>query len=178
MMAPVSVTIRPPVSADEEEWIARVRASRHLHRPWIARPDTPAAYAEYLERGADPSRAFRVICRHDDGAIVGFANMSEIIRGKLQQAFLGYGVFAGFEGRGYITAGLSFVLAEAFGALKLHRVEANIQPENLASKAVAARVGFTCEGFSPRYLKVAGRWRDHERWAINAEQWRAHRRAP
>jgi ribosomal-protein-alanine N-acetyltransferase len=139
-------------------------------------PNNPAAYAEYLERGADPSREFRVICRRDDGAIVGFANQSEIIRGKLQQAFLGYGAFAGFGGRGYVTAGLSSVLAEAFGPLKLHRVEANIQPRNLASKAVATRVGFTCEGFSPGYLKVGGRWRDHERWAINAEQWRAHRR--
>ncbi len=140
-------------------------------------PDTPAAYAEYLERGADPARAFRVICRRDDGVIVGFANLSEIIRGKLQQAFLGYGAFAGFEGHGYTAAGLSLVLADAFGPLKLHRVEANIQPENLASRAVAARVGFICEGFSPKYLKVAGRWRDHERWAINADQWRARRRA-
>jgi [ribosomal protein S5]-alanine N-acetyltransferase len=175
MTVRASVTIRPPVPADAQEWIARVRASRRLHRPWISMPDTPAVYAEYMERGADPARAFRVICRRDDGAIVGFANLSEIIRGKLQQAFLGYGAFAGFEGQGYITAGLSLVLADAFGPLKLHLVEANIQPENLASKAVAQRVGFTCEGFSPGYLKVGGRWCDHERWAINADQWRAHR---
>jgi ribosomal-protein-alanine N-acetyltransferase len=75
-----------------------------------------------------------------------------------------------------MTEGMRAVLAQAFGPLKLHRLEANIQPGNVASIALARRCGFACEGFSPRYLKVAGRWRDHERWAIHAEAWRAERR--
>ena len=57
----------------------------------------------------------------------------------------------------------------AFSKLGLHRLEANIQPENTASIALAKRVGFQKEGFSPRYLKIRGRWRDHERWAIVAD---------
>ena len=105
------VTISPPTEADGPEWVARARASRRLHRPWIAMPDTPEAYAAYLERARDPRRAFYVVRRVEDGAIVGFANLSEIIRGSLQQAFLGFGAFAGGEGRGHMTDALALVLA-------------------------------------------------------------------
>jgi ribosomal-protein-alanine N-acetyltransferase len=170
------VVLREPTLDDEDEWIARMRASRRLHRPWIQMPMTPADYRAYIARQTgNPSRAQRIACRTEDGALVGFFNVSEIIRGQLSSAFLGYGGIAEFAGRGYMTEGMELVLREAFTSLGLHRLEANIQPGNLASKALAERCGFVCEGFSERYLKVAGRWRDHERWAIRAEQWRARR---
>jgi ribosomal-protein-alanine N-acetyltransferase len=70
-----------------------------------------------------------------------------------------------------MRAALGLAVRMAFTELKLHRLEANIQPGNAASIALAARCGFAREGFSPRYLKIAGRWRDHERWAIRRETW-------
>jgi ribosomal-protein-alanine N-acetyltransferase len=76
-----------------------------------------------------------------------------------------------------MTEALELTLGYAFGPLKLHRLEANIQPANARSIALARRCGFVKEGCSDRYLKVGGRWRDHERWAIRAEQWRADRSA-
>jgi ribosomal-protein-alanine N-acetyltransferase len=75
-----------------------------------------------------------------------------------------------------MCAGLGAVLRRAFGELRLHRVEANIQPENRDSIRLAERLGFRKEGLSPRYLKVGGRWRDHERWALLAEEWRPGRK--
>ena len=66
--------------------------------------------------------------------------------------------------------GMELTLRFAFSELRLHRVEANIQPANERSLRLAKRVGFKREGFSPRYLKIGGRWRDHERWAILAEE--------
>jgi ribosomal-protein-alanine N-acetyltransferase len=138
-------------------------------------PQTRDAYAAYLERSQRESSAFFLACRREDDAIVGFLNISEIVRGSFQSGYLGYGGVAGFEGRGYLTEAMQLVLWKAFTRLGLHRLEANIQPGNDASIALARRCGFELEGFSPRYLKVRGRWRDHERWAIRSETWRAGR---
>jgi len=100
-------------------------------------------------------------------------NLSEIVRGSFQSAYLGYYALAPHAGDGYMSEGLELVLQAAFRNLKLHRVEANIQPRNAASLALVKRAGFRREGFSPRYLKVCGRWRDHERWAMLVDDWRA-----
>jgi ribosomal-protein-alanine N-acetyltransferase len=167
------VVLRRPTVDDTEEFIARMRASRRLHRPWMSMPETKEAYAEYLERCARPSSACFLACRREDDAIVGFVNITEIIRGRFQSAFLGYGAVAGFAGQGYLTEAMQLVLREAFTRLRLHRLEANIQPGNTASIALVRRCGFELEGLSRGYLKIGGRWRDHERWAIRAETWRA-----
>lgn len=100
---------------------------------------------------------------------MGVINISHIIRGSLQSAYLGYYAFANFAGQGLMREGLRLVLMHAFRVLKLHRLEANIQSENRSSLALVRAGGFVREGFSRRYLKVAGRWRDHERWAILVE---------
>jgi [ribosomal protein S5]-alanine N-acetyltransferase len=166
------VAVRTPTLADEQAFIAAMRASRSLHRPWISMPETREKYAAYVARAEDPRFEPFIACRHEDGAIVGFLNISEIVRGGFKSAFLGYGGVAAFAGQGYMTEALQLVLREAFTHIGLHRLEANIQPGNTASIALAKRCGFELEGFSPRYLKVGGRWRDHERWAIRAETWR------
>jgi [ribosomal protein S5]-alanine N-acetyltransferase len=168
--------VRPPAAADRDAFIAAMRASRRLHAPWLSMPQTPEAYRAYLARSRRETNAFFLAFRREDDAIVGFLNISEIVRGKLQSGFLGYGAVAGNEGRGYMTEAMQLVLREAFTTLRLHRLEANVQPGNAASSALARRCGFELEGFSPRYLKVGGRWRDHERWAIRAETWRASQR--
>ena len=67
---------------------------------------------------------------------------------------------------------LQLAMRHAFRVLKLHRMEANIQPTNRPSIALVKRLGFRLEGYSRRYLKISGRWRDHERWAILREDWK------
>lgn len=169
------VELRSPRPADRDEFLAAMRASRRYHRPWLQAATTPEAYEKLLSRVQDDRHEPMFVCRRDDGAIVGFFNISEIVRGLFQSAFLGYGAVAAHAGRGYMTEGLQLVLARAFTELRLHRLEANIQPGNTASIELVLRAGFVREGFSERYLKIGGRWRDHEHWAIRAEQWRARK---
>jgi ribosomal-protein-alanine N-acetyltransferase len=169
------VLIRHPAPEDEAEFIRIVRASRRFHAPWMAPAATPEAFANLVRRTADPDFKSFLVCRREDGAIVGCANLSQIFMGPFQNAYMGYWAGAPYAGRGYMTEGVALVLTHAFRVLKLHRVEANLQPGNAPSRALVQRLGFSMEGFSPRYLKIAGRWRDHERWAILRENWRPPR---
>jgi ribosomal-protein-alanine N-acetyltransferase len=152
-----------------------MRASRGLHRPWLTAVTTDDGYDALLERVSSERHEPLFACRLGDGAIVGFFNLSEIIRGGLQSAFLGYGSVAAHAHHGYMSEGIQLVLAHAFEVLGLHRIEANIQPGNHPSIALVRRAGFIREGFSERYLLIDGRWRDHERWAIRVEGWRSGR---
>jgi ribosomal-protein-alanine N-acetyltransferase len=159
-----------PEARDVPALAELARKSRRLHRPWVYPPTTGPAVARWL-KVTGPTRVRLVVCRRADGAIVGVVNVSEIVRAALQSAYLGYYAFQAHAGQGHMTEGLALVLRHAFRRLGLHRLEANIQPGNLASRRLARRLGFRKEGFSPRYLKVGGRWRDHERWAIVREAW-------
>lgn len=168
--------IRPFTPADADEFTARARESRELHRPWLfppTGPDTYAAYATVLIE--DPSKAGFLVCERygagagGDGAVAGFININNIVIGGFRCGALGYGAFAHAAGRGLMAEGLELVLRYAFGPLGLHRLEANVQPGNQASIALVRRAGFRLEGFSPDFLFIDGAWRDHERWAITAE---------
>jgi ribosomal-protein-alanine N-acetyltransferase len=170
------VFLRAPAARDREEFIALNRASRRLHRGLVSPPVEPGQFADYLKRCGREDGANFFVCRVEDGRIVGVMNLSQIARGNLQSAYLGYYVGEPYAGRGYMTEAMRLLLGHAFEILKLHRIEANIQPGNVASIALAQRAGFVKEGFSRRYLKLGGRWRDHERWAILAEDWKAGRR--
>lgn len=77
------------------------------------------------------------------------------------------------EGFLIIEAGLRAVVGDAFGPMGLHRLEASVQPGNTDSVALIRNIGFRHEGHSPRYLQVDGGWRDHDRFAITAEEWPA-----
>jgi ribosomal-protein-alanine N-acetyltransferase len=171
----VRVLLRTPNEADRDEFIAAMRASEQFHYPWMTGVRTPVEFGRLIERTRDERFDPSFVCRLEDGAIVGFFNLGEIVRGFFQSAYLGYGAVAAYAGQGYMTEGMQLLLARAFTKLDLHRIEANIQPANERSIALAKRSGFVREGFSENYLKLDGEWRDHERWAIRAEQWHALR---
>jgi len=167
------VFLRAPAPSDRDEFISLMRASRSFHRPWATAPTDDERFAAYLADSRRGDFEAMLVCRRTDLAILGFFNLSQIVRRSLQSAYLGYAVGKPFAGQGYMREAIDQVLRHAFSELRLHRIEANIQPGNSASIALARGAGFRREGFSPRYLKIAGRWRDHERWAILADDWRA-----
>jgi len=170
-----AVYIRAPRAQDGSEFIRLNRASIDFYKGLTSPTTTPRQFAGYLSRCKQNDFEGLLVCRMEDDAIVGSINLSQIVRGGFKSAYLGYQMGAPYAGRGYMTEAIQLLLSYAFNELKLHRIEANVQPHNTASIALVKRAGFTKEGFSRRYLKICGRWRDHERWAILVEDWRASR---
>lgn len=173
------VFLRRPRLSDFEEYRELRRVSADFHRPWEPIPPAgsdplgPDSFARYVGEAESEHRLRTLICAREDNGIVGAMNWNEIVRGPLQSAYLGYWIGAPFARRGYMREGLRLALRHSFEELELHRVEANVRPENAASIALVRRAGFRLEGYSPRYLEIAGEWCDHERWAILVDDWRA-----
>jgi len=141
----------------------------------VTPPRTAAAFEAYLRRLRKPAHVGYWV-RTEEGELAGVINISEIVRGSFKSGYLGYYAFSPHDGHGYMSRGLHAVLREVFQVHRLHRLEANIQPGNEASRRLVRRLGFRCEGFSPKYLKISGGWRDHERWALTVEDWRTRPR--
>lgn len=173
------VHLRAPKRRDEQAFIAQTRRSRSLHRGFVQPPDSPAAFVAYVKRyrttGDEARNVGFLVVRNDDAALAGVINFSEIVRGVFQSAYVGYYAFAPLAAKGYMAEGFAIGLDFAFRELRLHRVEANVQPANDRSIALVERLGFIREGYSRRYVKIGGRWRDHLRYAILAEEWERSR---
>ncbi|GAA0436146.1 acetyltransferase [Acrocarpospora corrugata] len=165
---PSRVELCPLTLADQDEFCTLVKVSIELHMPWVQLPATAEEFQAWMRRFADGTNRGYVIRAQETGIAVGVVNINSIIRGRYQGASLGYAAFAPSAGRGYMTEGLTVALQHAFNDLRLHRLEANIQPANRASLALVQRLGFRYEGLSPAYLYIDGAWCDHERWSITA----------
>jgi ribosomal-protein-alanine N-acetyltransferase len=169
------VRLERPSVARRSEFIAAVRGSRALHGRFVSPPADAVAYSAWLKRLRAASQEGHLVIDSATGELAGVINLSEIVRGSFQSAYLGYYGLVPHAGSGRMSAGMRLVLRRAFTGLGLHRVEANIQPDNARSIDLVRRLGFVREGYSRRYLKIRGRWRDHERWALTRENWRPGR---
>jgi [ribosomal protein S5]-alanine N-acetyltransferase len=160
------VALRRITIDDQAEFVGLVDASKSLHHPWIIAPSTADDFAKYVDRFDRVTAEGFVICLLDTGRIAGFVNINEIVRASYQRGVIGYGGFISTVGFGYMTEGLHLLLDFAFSELKLHRIEADIQPMNATSLNLVKRLNFRYEGFSPEFICINGEWKDHERWAI------------
>ena len=169
-----TVRLERPTLRREADYLSAVRRSRRLHRGLVTCAATTREFRDYLRRTRRKNQeSFFVVTAA--GELAGVINLNEIVRYSFDSAYLGYYAFTPFAGKGLMRAGLKLVLARAFGDLGLHRVEANIQPANRRSITLVRSLGFRYEGLARRYLKISGRWRDHEHWALIKEDWRARR---
>ncbi|MEZ5995073.1 MAG: GNAT family protein [Hyphomonadaceae bacterium] len=163
------VYLRAPEPRDYQEWADLRDASRNFLTPWEptwAQDETSrASYRYKLRRYTEDARDDKAhalfVFREGDDALVGGVTLSNIRRGVAQTASLGYWAGQEHAGNGYTTSAVRAVLRYAFEDLDLHRVEAACQPDNIASRRVLEKAGFTEEGRASAYLKINGDWRDH-----------------
>jgi ribosomal-protein-alanine N-acetyltransferase len=164
-----------------EDWLAPWEPSAAV--PWRTR-HTPAAYramrraaARRARRGSAVPLAVRV-----DGRFAGQITVDNIVRGAKRSGELGYWIDRAVSGRGLATLAVALVCDHAFGPMGLHRLQADIRPENGPSQALVERLGFRREGLLRRYLDIDGDWRDHLTYALVAEdvpagvvaRWKSH----
>ena len=167
---------------DRTEFLRVHALSAEFFRPGgPARPRGVALEARFARErpaatvGAARGTQLRLVGLLPSGRLVGFFSLTEIVRGVFQNAYAAWAVSADAAGQGFATEGVRALLALAFaptarGGLGLHRVQANVIPENGPSVRLAERVGFRREGLAQRYLQIAGAWRDHLMFATTAEE--------
>jgi len=165
----MKVKIKQPTKDFESVFLKAEKRSKTLHTSWVKAPKTKKEFARYLENSQKENQEYFLVFTGDD--LAGVVNISEIVLGNFRSAYLGYYAFSPHSGKGIMQEGLRLAIKYCFKELKLHRLEANIQPENIKSIALVETLGFTKEGYSRRYLKIFGKWKDHERWAILKEDW-------
>ena len=158
------VYLRKVRPSDEQEFVQLMRSSLDLHEPWISPPTNATLFKYYLNRIDQPDHEGYAVCLEGSDAIAGAININNIVRGSFQSASLGYYVGAPYHGQGIMYVGLRQLIRLACGTMGLHRLEANIQPENIRSQRLVERCGFVKEGLSRDFLYINGAWRDHVRW--------------
>ena len=164
-----------------EDWLRHWEPSSPI--PWGPR-HTPAAYramrravARRARLGTSLPFALRV-----EGRLAGQVTLDNIVRGALRSGYLGYWIDRSVAGRGMASLAVALVCDHAFGAVGLHRVQADIRPENGPSRRLVERLGFQQEGLLRRYLDIDGDWRDHLAYGLVVEdvpggmlaRWRAN----
>ena len=168
-----TVQIRHLKASDEKIFMVHIRRSRELHRSWVQVPTSGKAFQRYVQEMNTTDDQAYVAIRTDTHEMVGVVELQDIFRGDFQNAYLVYYGFAGQLQQGFMRNAVQEVIAKAFGAMKLHRLEANLQPNNLASITLLKACGFEKEGLSPKFLRKNGEWRDHERWALLNDRYAA-----
>ncbi len=158
------IELTAPVSADVDALVAAVRSSSDLLHPWVYAPASTVAATAWIERVRFPDTEAHLAWA--DETLVAVVNINNLTRGGFQSGALGYYGFSATAGHGYVREAVSLVIARGFGELELHRLEANIQPGNDRSRKLVQALDFRLEGFSPKFLRIDGEWRDHERWAV------------
>jgi len=164
------VHLRHLKASDEKIFMAHIRRSRDLHRSWVQVPTSAKAFQRYVQEMNTAHDQAYVAIRTDTDEMVGVVELQDIFRGDFQNAYLIYYGFAGQLQQGFMRNAVAQVIDKAFGPLKLHRLEANIQPDNTASIALVKACGFEKEGISRQFLRKNGQWRDHERWALLSDR--------
>ncbi|HEX3548762.1 MAG TPA: GNAT family protein [Candidatus Elarobacter sp.] len=163
------VELRRVLRTDAGALIAANLDNVDYHAPWETAFTDQAAFDAWFDRGVLGAKVLLVAHERATGDVVGVINLNDIVLGRFKSAHFGYWGYRRTGGRGLMTEALRLAVRYAFDEVGLHRVEANIQPNNVRSLALARRAGFTKEGYSQRYLFIDGAWRDHERWTRLAD---------
>jgi ribosomal-protein-alanine N-acetyltransferase len=176
--------LRPLRLRDGAAWVEIRYRNEAWLAPWEATPPSaasfPMSWGERQSLGVFTQmlRTLRRQARQGvslpfavtlDGRLAGQLTVGNVVRGAFNSAYVGYWVDSAIAGQGVMPTALALAVDHCFGAVGLHRVEANVRPENTASRRVVEKLGFRQEGLHERYLAIDGAYRDHIGYAVTRE---------
>ena len=175
------VALRVPQSSDYHEWAALRHESRSFLEPW-----EPQWSSDELERAGWRRRVKRYREEYEAGSAIAFLIFETVQRrliggitignvryGVSQSAQIGYWMGERYAGQGYMQDAIRVLISHAFGAMRLHRIEAACIPANARSIRVLEKAGFSREGLLRSYLRINGIWQDHFIYSLIADEQRA-----
>jgi len=160
------VVLKKIKKKDEDRFLELAKKNQQFHQQWVSVPKTSKAFRRYVKAMNTASEKSYLVWRKDNKDLAGVIELQDIYRANFRNAYVIYYAFDGNQGEGLMAEAMREVIQIAFKKLKLHRLEANIQPDNKASRYLAKACGFRKEGLARQFLKKGGEWRDHERWAL------------
>jgi [ribosomal protein S5]-alanine N-acetyltransferase len=167
------VYIERPATRHARDFLDACHRSRALHRGLVATAATPADYRHYLGLAQRPSQESFLVVAADSDELAGVVDILDIDRDAMPTGRLAYFAFVPHAGSGLMREGVSEVIDVAFHELGLARLHADIQHKNRRSRAFAERLGFRRHGAAQVLLNISARWREHERWTLRRDDWRA-----
>lgn len=187
-LATPRLLLRASDPAFAEAAAAFYRRNREAHARWNPpRPEAMFSVEGQRERLTEAAAAAGVgtqigwwlFATDEPTVALGQVHFSQIARRAFCNGMLGYAIDAAHEGRGLMREALQATLADAFSPhVNLHRVQANVRPENTRSLALLDRLGFEREGLAREYLYIDGAWRDHVMTALRNPNWPVHAAPP
>lgn len=170
--------IRPLELRDHENWrqaysMMKPAQSEWDESSWKDAELTKLKFRKIVDeqkkyRKQDRFYSFAVFLK-EDGVLIGAVDIMDVSRLRFQSAFLGYRIFNKYWGEGYAIEASRAALNIAFTDLKLHRIEAGIEPHNKVSIRVAKSIGLRKEGLSLRRILHRGKWVDLMLFAATCE---------
>lgn len=183
------VAAPPLVDAEVTVRLVRVRDARAIeallreNRDWLAQWEAtyPSQTASVMPTLGDVRASIRALLAQAklgsllpmvievDDRLVGQLNVSNIVRGSMSTAVIGYWIAQSAAGRAVTPRAVALVADFCFSQLGLHRLEICLRPTNAPSKRVVEKLGFRFEGLRRRYIHINGAWADHICFALLAE---------
>ena len=162
----MKVRVRAATIADAQQFISLAILSTPHFEGRASPPIETESFRDYVRPAVAGLRHLYLVLDMSNDQLLGAVTINNILRGMHHCGTIGYWVGVPFQHSGVMTAALPLVLDDAFGTLRIHRLEANVESTNLWSKRLLERNGFLPEGQARELIRIQGVWKDHERWAL------------
>lgn len=170
------ITVRPAAMADYQNFVSGYAGcgpskNRFDEGGFDTSFMTEDWYRRLLERrGKEAERDYSYmfhIFRRSDGAALGCCDVTTLFREEFQYAKIGYTIHNPYWGQGYATECAGLLVKIGFRLLDFHRLEAHVNLDNPASKAVLRKNGFRLECVRKGFILENGVWTDNEIYYLN-----------